>query len=233
VPSVPLFDEGRIAGARRVFDRIEQAASPAQRQVGLMSKHLTHREVWDLATDPRTLDAVESVVGGDIVLLGTHFFVKYPNLKESFVAWHQDVTYWGLQPPQAVSIWLAIDDADVENGCMRVIPGSHLGGLLPHGVAAQAGNLLSVNQEIPAQHIDAGAAVDLPLRAGWASLHDGLLVHGSNPNRSQRRRCGLTIRYTTPGVRVAGDANFKGDWKPILVRGTDRFKHGGYVEAPF
>ena len=117
------------------------------------------------------------------------------------MAWHQDVTYWGLEPPRAITAWIAIDDADVENGCMSVIPGSHRLGVLEHGKSGRTGNLLSINQEVPEDLVDEVRAVSMPLRAGQMSLHDGMLLHGSHPNRSSRRRCGLAVRFTTPDVR--------------------------------
>lgn len=223
VTGLRIIAPEEMTGYRREFDRIEAAQGSQASQVGIMNRHKEEPAFWALVSHPNILDAVEQILGPDILLLGSHFFCKYPDLRESYVAWHQDVTYWGLMPPKAISAWLALDDADVENGCMRVISGSHCSGLLPHGKADQAGNLLSVNQEIPAELLDLAKAVDLPLQAGMASIHDGMTVHGSNPNRSTRRRCGLTIRFTTPDVRPAShDTNFA-KWKPILVRGQDRF----------
>jgi ectoine hydroxylase-related dioxygenase (phytanoyl-CoA dioxygenase family) len=227
VTGLRIMSPEEMTGYRREFDRIEAAQGSQASQVGIMNRHKEEPSFWALVSHPHILDAVEQILGPDILLLGSHFFCKYPNLSESYVAWHQDVTYWGLMPPKAISAWLALDDADVENGCMRVISGSHCSGLLPHGKADQAGNLLSVNQEIPAELVDSSKAVDLPLQAGMASIHDGTMVHGSNPNRSTRRRCGLTIRFTTPDVRPASqDTNFA-KWKPILIRGQDRY---GYFE---
>lgn len=85
-------------------------------QIGLLHRHRDCRFVWELATHRKILAAVEDAIGPDIVLLGTHFFCKYPTTVERFVTWHQDVTYWGLKPPKAITAWLAIDDSDVENG---------------------------------------------------------------------------------------------------------------------
>jgi ectoine hydroxylase-related dioxygenase (phytanoyl-CoA dioxygenase family) len=156
--------------------------------------------------------------------LGTHFFCKY-GPQEKFVAWHQDVTYWGLEPPQAVTAWYAIDDSDQENGCMRVIPGSHREGLRAHGKSKREGNLLSINQELTASPDEEQAAVDLILKAGEISLHDGTLIHGSLPNRSTRRRCGLTIRYVAPAVLPTQKNSLGQDWKTVLVSGQDRFNN--------
>ncbi|HWP40235.1 MAG TPA: phytanoyl-CoA dioxygenase family protein, partial [Tepidisphaeraceae bacterium] len=138
-------------------------------------------------------------------------------------------TYWGLEPPFAVTLWIAIDKSDVENGCMRVIPGSHRGGLLPHGKAGKSGNILGHNQEIDPRLIDESRAVDLELEAGQASLHDGLTVHGSNPNRSNRRRCGMTLRFTRPDVRPVPGVFVD---KPILISGQDRYRNFTYVPRP-
>jgi ectoine hydroxylase-related dioxygenase (phytanoyl-CoA dioxygenase family) len=112
---------------------------------------------------------------------------------------------------------------------MRIIRGSHRLGTLPHGRSARAGNLLSQNQEVPAELLDEALAVDCPVLAGQASLHDGLAVHGSNPNRSDRRRCGMTIRFATPAVRLEKQAF----WAPMLLRGEDRHHRLTLQPLPF
>src|SRR5207244_2165335 len=117
------------------FDAVEARVGRELAEIKLHDRHLDEEFVWRLATHPRVLDAVEELIGPDILLLGSHFFCKYPAEErgERFVAWHQDVTYWGLEPPFALSAWVAIDDADEANGCMRAIPGSHRAGVLTHG----------------------------------------------------------------------------------------------------
>jgi ectoine hydroxylase-related dioxygenase (phytanoyl-CoA dioxygenase family) len=130
-----------------------------------------------------------------------------------------------LEPPQSVTAWYAVDDSDVENGCMRVIPGTHRGGVREHGKAERAGNLLSINQEVPVTSEEEAGAVDLVLRAGEISLHHGMVIHGSNPNRSTRRRCGLTLRYITPAVRQVSLNSQGRGYAAVLVRGEDRFHH--------
>ena len=122
---------------------------------------------------------------------------------------------------------LPYDDSDVENGCMQVIPCTHVSGVVEHGKAEQAGNLLSINQEVHVTPEEAATAVDLPLRAGQISIHDGTLIHGSLPNRSNRRRCGLTLRYVPTTVRQAEDNSLDGRWKPVLVRGKDEENNFG------
>ena len=216
---IPIFGPTETDGIREAFDALEAAESEAVCTIGLFNRHLTDRFIWDIATDARVLDAVETVLGADLLLLGTHFFCKYPDpAATSFVAWHQDLTYWQLDPPRACTAWVAIDDVDIENGCMRVIPGSHAAGPMPHGDAEGDGNLLAQNQEIPRGLVDEERAVDIELRAGSMSLHDGYLVHGSAPNRSTRRRCGLAVRFVPGEVGPCDPENPW--WHTIAVRGA-------------
>jgi len=247
VSGIRVCDAGEVARVRAQFDALEAAEGREKCQIGLIDRHLDQRFVWELATHPRILDAVEAVLGPDVMLLATHFFCKYPaetapsarpfadgqeDTRERFVAWHQDVTYWGLEPPMAITAWYAVDDSDAVNGCMRVIPGTHHG-IREHGTSDRAGNLLSINQEVPVTPEEEAAAVDLELAAGEISLHHGMLIHGSNPNRSGRRRCGLTIRYVPPHVRHAVENSLKRPWLAILLRGQDRYGHFGCRELPF
>ncbi|PYM35719.1 MAG: hypothetical protein DME17_11745 [Candidatus Rokuibacteriota bacterium] len=225
-----VLSEDEVRHYREEFDRLEAREGRDRAEIKLIDRHFDLEFVWRLAHHPRVLDAVEAAIGPNILLLASHFFCKYPAVGaegrgERFVAWHQDVTYWGLEPPLAVSGWIAIDDSDVENGCLRVVRGSHRNGLLSHGRAEREGNLLSVNQAIPPELVDLGKAVDVCLRAGQMSLHHGLLVHGSNPNRSSRRRCGLSIRYIPPDVRQVTPNSLGSFWRAVLVRGENRSRH--------
>ncbi len=235
---IPLLEPAKADAVRKQFDHLEAAEGQDRSQIGLLDRHFDQRFVWELATHPGVLDAVEAVIGPDIMLLATHFFCKYPSggstgrEEPKFVAWHQDVTYWGLEPPFALTAWFAVDDSDVANGCMRVIPGTH-SGLRHHGTSDRPGNLLSINQEIPVSTNEEYTAVDLVLGAGQFSLHHGLLIHGSNPNRSERRRCGLTLRYIPPNVEVVAENSVKRPWQPVLVRGVDRFRNHALRQAPF
>jgi ectoine hydroxylase-related dioxygenase (phytanoyl-CoA dioxygenase family) len=235
VPALNVLTPAEAADTRAQFDALEREIPPEAAEVRILDRHLDVEFIWRLATHPRVLDAVEAVLGPDVLLLASNFFCKYPAQErgERFVAWHQDVTYWGLEPPRAITAWIAIDDADEENGCMSVIPGSHRRGLLEHGKSARVGNLLSVNQEVPDGLVDGSRAVSMPLRAGQMSLHDGMLLHGSHPNRSVRRRCGLAVRFTTPDVRQVAANSLRGYYRPVLVRGVDRYRHFSPVEVPW
>ena len=236
VSPITILEGDDVARIRAEFDALEAAVGRDQSQIGLVGRHRDVPFVWELSTHPRVLGALEAVIGPDIVLLSTHFFCKQPvedpKSNDKFVAWHQDVTYWGLEPPKTITAWLAVDDADVENGCMRVCAGTHKLGLLEHGKSDRAGNLLSINQAISEDQFDASEPVDIELKAGQMSLHDGMLVHGSNPNVSTRRRCGLTLRYTTPDVAIVEQKDRKHGWLPSLVRGEDRYERIAMLPDP-
>ena len=201
-------------------------------QIGLVDRHFDVKFVWELATHPKILQHVQFLLGHDVLLLATHFFCKYPKAEDKFVAWHQDVTYWGLEPAFAITAWLAIDGADQENGCMRVVPGSHRGPILEHGKSSRSGNLLSINQEIPDEMVDDGRAMDIVLKAGQMSLHHGKLIHGSNPNRSNRRRCGLTLRFVPTSVKQKENNSLGRGWNAVLVCGQDTYHHFGEQRRP-
>ena len=219
---------------RNLFDKLEAEVGRERAQIGLLGRHFDIQFIWDIAIHSGILDCVEALIGPNVLLLGTHFFCKYgPN--EKFVAWHQDMKYWGLEPPVAVTAWYAVDDSDKENGCMRVIPGMHRAGMLEHGTSEKEGNLLSVNQEAEVSKEDEERAADCVLKAGEISLHDGMLLHSSLPNRSMRRRCGLTLRYIPTRVKPLsqGPAGMDHAWKPVLVRGENPEKNFELTEPPF
>ncbi len=226
---ITILEEREVASYRQAYDQLEQMRKVNGVTGRPTQQHLMHKPFWDLATHPHVLEVIKAAIGDNVVLLATGFFSKPPGESEKFVAWHQDTTYWGLEPPFATTLWIAIDDADIENGCLRVIPGTHKGGLLPHGQSGKAANMLGADQEIDQSLIDESKAVDLELKAGQASLHDGITVHGSNPNRSQRRRCGMTVRFTRPDVKPVPGVFID---KPILLAGEDRYGHFQYTPRP-
>ncbi len=235
IGAVDVIDGDKVSEYRHAFDDLEARVGKETAQIGLIDYHFEERFIWELASHPTILDAVEALIGPNVLLLATHFFNKYGEGEdaEAFVAWHQDVTFWGLEPPLAITAWYAVDDSDTENGCMQVVPGTHVSGVVEHGKAEQAGNLLSINQEVHVTAEDAAGAVDLPLKAGQISIHDGTLIHGSLPNRSNRRRCGLTLRYVPTWVRQAEDNSLDGRWKPVLVRGKDEEQNFGQLRTPW
>jgi ectoine hydroxylase-related dioxygenase (phytanoyl-CoA dioxygenase family) len=229
---IRVVDKSDAERYRKLFDELEAKEGREKCQIGLIDRHFDYEFIWELATQPKILDDIEALIGPNILLLATHFFCKYGQ-GEKFVAWHQDVTYWGLEPPYAVTAWYAIDDSDCENGCMRVIPGTHRDGIREHGKSTTKGNLLSINQEVPVSEDEERRATDLILKAGEISIHHGALIHGSLPNLSQRRRCGLTLRYIPPWVKQVQENSLKRRWNAILVRGEDQQKNFGERPHPF
>ena len=172
-----------------------------------------------LVRHPGVLDSVEQVIGPDILVWGSSFFIKEPR-NPSFVSWHQDSTYWGLEPPDIVTAWVALSESSHENGAMRVIPGTHTLDQVPHRDTFATANLLSRGQEILVD-VDATQAVELPLQPGEMSLHHVRLIHGSEPNPSDKRRIGFAIRYIPTHVRQAVGMSDSA----MLVRGEDAYRH--------
>lgn len=229
---IRIADKAAAEKFRQKFDELEAREGREKCRIGLLSRHTDEQFIWDLAVHPRILNCIEALIGPDIMLLGTHFFCKY-GPDDKFVAWHQDVTYWGLEPPDALTAWYAVDDSDRGNGCMRVIPGSHRRGVLDHGRAEKEGNLLSINQEVPVSKAEEERAGDILLKSGEISIHHGQTIHGSLPNPSSRRRCGLTLRFIHPRVKQVRPNSTGQPWTAILVRGEDREKHFEMRPAPF
>ena len=164
-----------------------------------------------LCTDPRLIDLIEPFLGPDIALFAAHYLCKPPRTGKP-VLWHQDGNYWPLEPMEVITIWLAGDDSTSENGCMRVIPGSHRARkLLAHSRNNEEPNVLSSEMD---DDVDEETAMDLIVPAGGVSIHDPYLVHGSEPNRSEKRRIGLTLRYIPTTTRITRDA-----WPAYLCRG--------------
>jgi non-haem Fe2+, alpha-ketoglutarate-dependent halogenase len=188
--------------------------------------HLLFTWLNDLVRHPGILDPVEDLIGPNILCWGTSFFIKEAR-NPSFVSWHQDSTYWGLEPPDIVTAWVAISESTLENGAMRVIPGSHIGEQKAHRDTFAPDNLLSRGQEI-AVDVDGSTAVDLVLQPGEMSLHHVRLIHGSEPNPSERRRIGFAIRYLPTHVRqTVGARDFA-----TLVRGVDTYRNFDAEQRP-
>lgn len=223
---IPIFTETEIAEIRAYFDALlQQVVAAGGDSYSISTAHLTYGRVHDLLTDSRIVACVQDVLGEDVVGWGSHFFCKMPRDGKS-VAWHQDASYWPLTPTRAVTVWLAIDDADVENACMRFISGSHHHGHLTYRPSgSHEDNVLNQTVENPEQF---GEPVDDILRAGEISIHSDLLLHGSEANNSDRRRCGLTLRYAHGSVEAGLGWNQKG----VIVSGSDPRGHWANPPRP-
>jgi non-heme Fe2+,alpha-ketoglutarate-dependent halogenase len=214
------------AEARTYRDRLEEQERALGGPLTGDMRHKVHLLfTWanELARHPTILDAVEDVIGPDILCWSTTFFTKEAH-SPSFVSWHQDATYWGLSTDDVITAWVAFADAPVESGAMKFWPGSHLKKQIEHRDTFDKDNLLTRGQEI-AVDVPAGEGVDVALKAGEMSLHHVLLVHGSGPNTTGDRRIGYAIRYIPPHVR-----QLKVRDSAMLVRGHDR--HGNFDLEP-
>ncbi|MEX2649519.1 MAG: phytanoyl-CoA dioxygenase family protein [Alphaproteobacteria bacterium] len=208
----------------KLEDHERRAGGPIQSNMR-HKVHLLFTWANELVHHATILDAVEDLIGPDILCWTTSFFIKEAR-DPAFVSWHQDSTYWGLDPCDVVSAWVAFTDAPPASGPMKFIPGSHLWDQVAHRDTFAANNLLSRGQEI-AVAVDESEAVMVPLAAGEISLHHIRLAHGSEPNASNDRRIGLAIRYIPPYVR-----QLKMRDSAMLVRGTDTLGHYDPEPAP-
>jgi len=223
---IRLFDGAEIAELRRYFDDLLAVTLAAGGDsYSISTAHLRHGRVYDVLTDSRIAAYVQDLLGPDVIGWGSHFFCKMPGDGKR-VSWHQDAGYWPLTPSKTVTVWLALDDADAENGCMRFLPGSHWFGHLTHTLSENDDSNV-LNQTVAGVE-RLGAPVDNELQAGMASIHSDLLVHGSEANASQRRRCGLTLRYCSAEVRAGLGWNAKG----VVLSGRDRSGHWANPARP-
>jgi hypothetical protein len=220
---VPVMSAAEAAGLRRRLEAVEARQGGKLEAAQRSRAFLLFKWLDDLIRDPRVLDPVEQLIGPDILCWSTIFWIKDAGSK-SFVSWHQDNTYWGLSSRNVVTAWFAISDASVEAGCMRVLPGSHLGQALPHEDTFHEDNMLTRGQAI--RGIDESRAVAMPLGAGEMSLHNYCLAHGSGPNLTADRRIGVSMHFMPPATKQV-----VGSWDcAALVRGRDA--HGNFEPTP-
>ena len=189
--------------------------------------HKASKNFHQLCRVSAILDYVEDLIGSNFVQWGGQFFVKYPG-DGSEVPWHQDAQYWPLTPNRTVTVWLAIYDTNDRNAAMQVVRGSHRGGVLRHHTNEAAH--LVLDQEVDEDQIDTDNIVTLDLRAGEISLHDGGLLHGSGPNRSDIIRAGITMRFCPTDVKC--DLSVWPTFETYIARGSDFFNHNPIGQPP-
>ena len=223
VAPIDIFSADEIADIRAEIEEAEARWPDALDGPGRNNAHLALPVLDRITHDSRLLDAVEDVIGGDILAAGTTLFIKEPD-SSGFISWHQDARYIGMEPHDWVTGWLAISNVTEDNGCMQMIPGSHAAPLKEHIDTYGKDNLLTRGQAVP--DVDESKAVTVPLRPGQLSLHHPRIIHGSGPNRSAERRIGFALQsYITPSVRQV-----LGEMYVQQARGTDIHKH--HIEAP-
>ena len=217
---IDIFSPAEIAEIRAyIDDLLPKALAAGWNSYEVVNWHKCCRGIWDIVTEPRIIDVVADLLGDSVILRHSHLFAKLPGDAKR-VAWHQDASYWPLSPSRVVTAWLAIDDVDVDNSAMQVIPRSHHHAQVAFRDSTTAENSVLVQTvDDPGNYGDPPVALEM--RAGQISLHSDWILHGSEPNRSNRRRCGLAMRYLSADVRAYLDWNTNSIW----CRGTDPTGH--------
>jgi ectoine hydroxylase-related dioxygenase (phytanoyl-CoA dioxygenase family) len=220
IAPIDLFDADEIAAIRAYFDELlPKAMAAGWNNYEITNWHKHCRGVWDIVTQPKLLDYIQDLLGQTIIIRHSHFFAKLPGDGKR-VAWHQDASYWPLSPSKVVTAWLAIDDTDTENGALQIIPRSHLNAQVPFQLSTpEENNVLNQTVVDPERYGD--PPVTLELKAGQISLHSDWLLHGSDLNGSNRRRCGLAMRFLSSDVRAYNGWN----QHSIVCRGVEPSGH--------
>lgn len=227
---IDVYEEQGIVFPIRVLSDVEVAEFRSELEKvtrdgarRLDQLHLTYPWAYRLASHRAVLDAVESLIGPEILIDGNLVFYKPPH-DEGYASWHQDSVYSGWHLTPSVSAWIALTASEPANGCMRVLPGSHRHGLLKHD-NVQDPNLLNKRGERLRMDVDESQAVDVVLKPGEMSLHHTNIVHGSNPNTSDGPRIGFIVRFVT-------NLSTNRDRQVMRVRGNADCSHLRLVEPP-
>jgi non-heme Fe2+,alpha-ketoglutarate-dependent halogenase len=221
----PIITEDEARGFRDRLEAYEAKIGHPVRGALRTKPHLLFKWVDDLMRNSVILDCVEDLIGPDILCWNSWFWIKEASSK-SYVSWHQDSEYWGLDTKELVTAWLALSPASENSGCMKVMPGSHLSAALVHKDLYNDDNLLTRGQEIV--DIDESAAVSMPLNTAEMSFHIISIAHSSKPNVTSDRRIGLSFHYMPAGTR-----QIKAEWDcASLVRGSDKFGFFEHSPAP-
>jgi len=193
----------------------------------LQSRHMDSRVVFDLANSPAIIDRMECLYGSDLILWATNFFNKEPGGKE--IPWHQDQNYWPLEPIINISAWIAIDDVKIDNSCVQILPKSHKH-VVPH-IPAKDG--MAFGEEADEKYFKKDNLINMELKPGQFFLFNEKLLHHSEPNRSTRRRMGMSMRVTLPIVRIKQDGPpLHPGHAGILLRGEDFMGFNRLQEPP-
>ncbi len=219
-----VLTEAETEEARTRLESFEAEHGPFSNRPERSRAYLPFTWVDEIMRNPVLVDMVEDLIGPNILCWNAIFWIKEPGAG-SFVGWHQDATYWGLDNHELVTVWVALSEASEQAGCMSVLPGSHLTPL-NHDETYDPDNLLTRGQHI--NDIDPADTVSMPLRAGQASFHNVATAHGSGPNNSSDRRIGLSLHYMPTHTRQT-----LADWdSAALIRGEDIYNHFDHAPRP-
>ena len=225
VSPIDIFSKEKAKEIRNEIELIEKDMPKELEKSGRYNAHLISPLLDEVTHNPKILDAVESLIGKNILVCGTTLFIKNPFVK-GFVSYHQDAKYIGLEPHNWVTAWVAITDSNEENGCMKMWSGSHKDNLKDHDQMFNEGNLLTRGQTI--NNVPKEKVKSLVLKAGQMSLHHPKVVHGSELNKSNDRRIGFVIQsYIGTNVKqVLGKNSVQ------LARGVDNFNYHKKIGRP-
>ena len=244
VSGLPLLMDTEIDSMRQELTNIEQNMYNGKFAPQTANLHLKHEFIWKLATHPVLIEYIKEIFDEEYAIVDSILFTKYPQMHAStkeYIAYHQDLTYWDINPKRIMAVWIALDHANIQSGTMNFIPGSHKYGQLKHDKARKIGNLLGENQKISDEHMndlnpDSSNIVANILKPGQVSFHDGYLVHGSPPNLSMNRRCGLNFIVidlnTQLGEWKYSDKYMQDTRRPIIISGTKKLGKMTYFPPP-
>jgi ectoine hydroxylase-related dioxygenase (phytanoyl-CoA dioxygenase family) len=225
-PFPAVTPEEMAAIAEHIENNVLQCDGPSPR-ARVQSRYMDSRVVFDLASHPAILDRMESLYGPHLILWATYFFSKDPGGKE--IPWHQDLNYWPLEPIINISAWIAIDEVTVENSCVQIIPGSHKK-VVPH-IKSRDG--MAFGEEADENYFSKENMVNMEMAPGEFFLFNEKLLHHSEPNHSDRRRMGMTVRVTIPIVKIDHDRPpLHPGHAAVLLRGEDYMGFNRLVEPP-
>jgi len=218
LPAFPVLSVDQAEQLRGNLESFEAENEGVLKGSLRFKNHLLFKWLSDLIRSPTILDTVEEIIGPDIMVWSTDWWIKEANSPQ-FVSWHQDSQYWGLDTDKLITVWVALSPSTIQSGCMRVLPGSHLGPDLVHEETYHDDNMLTRGQSIG--DINEDKVVNLLVDIGQAVLFAFRIAHASYPNQTDDRRIGLAIRYIPPDAQQ----KFSDQDSAALVRGVDNYQH--------
>lgn len=223
---IDVLTADEVAHYRTKLEEVENSQAAPLHGPQKSKSHLLFDWAHELATHTNLLDAVEDVIGPNIMLFHSNAWLKEPG-GPGFVSWHQDATYFGLAPAEQVTAWLALSASTPQSGCVKVLPGTHTDGQVSHRVNPVDANLLTSGQTVD-RTIDQSQAVDMVLAPGQMSLHHTHVMHGSNPNAGSDRRLGFCFFFIPSHLHQLGETHSTA----LLVRGVDEYGNFGAESPP-
>lgn len=226
---IPALTAAEATGLRSQLERFEASAGATLGKLEGQFRAKTHLLFpWlnQLCRHPAVTGPMSQLLGPNLLVYHVTCWLKEPG-DASFVSWHQDGTYFHLDPPEHATAWVALSDSNLQSGCVQVIPGTHKAGQREHGTQPSEANLLSNGQTL-VETIDPAKGVPLELETGQISIHDTFLVHSSGPNESGDRRIGIGISYVPTHVQYRGKSRVTA----TLALGEDRYGHFDPEPAP-